>query len=394
MSSRFHLRWPVDSRTITQRFGMNPQIYAKFNLPGHEGVDFRAPEGANVYACVDGHVFEIRPNNGNAYGLNVRVRHIVDGQEYRTVYAHLSRSLVTLGQSVRAGERIALAGNTGHSFGAHLHLTLKLIGAKTPGYPDGIIDPFPYLQETETPEPTELTVYVSKRVRLRAQTAPLSSQLAWLEPGEALSVLEEAIAARDKVGRFGSWLHVQREDGLAGYVAAWYVQLEPSPGVSSPPCDAQPSDVIVYAVEPLYVRREPTGRSSRIAIVLPHEPLCAIGDPSETGVWVGDRGLWLHVIIPSDDRGYVAAWQMQRQPGLQPRALFTVYPAEDTYLRVRPALDEDVIGQVSPAKPLDVFDDPDRAQTLVGRYDEWLYVETPDGQRGWIPAWYVSVSPA
>jgi len=393
MSSRFYLRWPVDSRTITQRFGMNPQIYAKFNLPGHEGVDFRAAEGANVYACADGQVFEIRPNNGNAYGLNVRVRHIFNGQEYRTVYAHLSRSLVAIGQSVRAGERIALAGNSGHSFGAHLHLTLKLIGAKTPGYPAGIIDPFPYLQETEAPEPTELFVYANGHVRLRAQGAPLSSQLAWLMPGEVLSVLEEAAAARAKVGRFSFWLHVQCENGLAGYVAAWHVQLEAPSGAMLPTDGGQPPDVTVYPVEPLTVRQEPAGESSRIAIVLPHEPLSAIGDPRKTGASIGDRGLWLHVIIPSDDRGYVPAWQMQSQPGLQPRALFTVYATEDLYLRIGPTLNEDFHGHVSQAKPLDVVDDPERAQILVGRHDEWLYVETLDGQRGWIPAWCVSVSP-
>ena len=168
MAAQFRLRWPVDSRVITQRFGENPQIYAKFNQAGHEGLDFSSPVGGNIHACADGKVLDIRPNDGNAYGLYVRLQHSVDGQEYQTIYAHLSRALVSRGQSVRAGDVIALSGNTGHSFGPHLHLTLKLIGAKTPGYPDGVIDPLPYLQEGAAPAPSDLTVFTTDQVRLRS----------------------------------------------------------------------------------------------------------------------------------------------------------------------------------------------------------------------------------
>lgn len=56
-------------------------------------------------------------------------------------YAHLSGALVSKGQFVKVGERIALAGETGHTRGPYLHLTLKLIGARTPGYPPGVVDP-------------------------------------------------------------------------------------------------------------------------------------------------------------------------------------------------------------------------------------------------------------
>ena len=125
-------------------------------------------------------MFNIRPNDGNAYGLHMRVRHRVgetNGHEYRTIYAHLSQVLVSEGQRVSAGERIALAGNTGHSFGPHLHLTLKLLGAKTPGYPDGVVDPLPYLQEVEVAAPSDLTVYTTDRVRLRAKPTITSAQM-------------------------------------------------------------------------------------------------------------------------------------------------------------------------------------------------------------------------
>ena len=95
--TEFRLRWPVDSHTITQYFGERPDIYAKFKQAGHEGLDFAAPVGANVYACADGQVSDVYPNDGNAYGLHVRIRHTVNSHEYHTIYAHLSEVLVSKG---------------------------------------------------------------------------------------------------------------------------------------------------------------------------------------------------------------------------------------------------------------------------------------------------------
>jgi uncharacterized protein YgiM (DUF1202 family) len=392
MADQFKLRWPVDDHTITQRFGENPQTYSPFGQAGHEGLDFVAPVGANIYACAEGDVFEVHPDDGNAYGLHVRIRHGVDGQEYHTVYAHLSKASVAKGQHVTTGERIGLAGISGHTKGPHLHLTLKLIGAKTPGYPDGIIDPLPYLQEGEPPTPSGLTVYTSEQVRLRTGPSTSSAQLAWLEPGEALAVLGDAATARAKVGQQEQWLQVRRANGMDGFVAAWYVQLE-SPAWTPPeprPEPAQPP--VVYAAQPLNVRKGPSTGSSRVAIALPHEPLAVIGGYPQAAR-VGDRGAWLQVRLPYGLKGYVAAWYVQTQPGTAPAPSLTVYPTEDLNLREQPAVGARLITQIKRNTPLTVHDDPARAQGLVGHYDEWLYVETVEGQRGWVAAWYVAVNP-
>lgn len=393
MSDQFKLRWPVDSRRITQRFGENPDVYAKFNLPGHEGVDFSASVGSNVYACADGEVFEVRPNDGNAYGLHVRIRHHFAGREYRTIYAHLSQALVAEGDVVGAGQRIALSGNTGHTFGPHLHLTLKLIGAQTPGYPDGVIDPLPYLQAAATPEPSDLTLYPSERLRLRALPTTNSAQLAWLAAGEPLTVLGDADEARAKVGVYGAWVQVRRADGMDGFAAAWYLQLTP-PAAPPEPAPAPSEPVVVYATEPLNVRLSPSTRSSRLAIALPHEPLEVIGDAQPALASVGDRGAWLRVRLPHGQRGYVAAWYVQTEPGLPPRAPFMVYPSEAMNFRERPTVRAKRLGRLVAGTPLTVHDDPERARALIGRYDEWLYVEDPCGQRGWVAAWYVTTSPS
>lgn len=142
----FRLFWPTDYPVITQGFGDNPEIYGAFGLPGHEGLDIRAPYNTNVYAGADGEVFLIENEpNVHPYGKHIRIQHS-DG--FRTVYGHLAEILVSIGQTVRAKELIARANSTGNSSGSHLHLTLKKAGATSAGetqYRGDIIDPTPFL---------------------------------------------------------------------------------------------------------------------------------------------------------------------------------------------------------------------------------------------------------
>jgi hypothetical protein len=135
--------WPTEYQVITQHFGANPRNYAQFGLPGHDGVDIRAPTGSKVYCVAPGEVFRIHNSpKGHNYGIHVRVAH-QDG--YKTVYAHLQKVLVREGQIVEAGTVLGLADNTGNSFGPHLHITLKRKGARQGNWPYEIIDPTPYL---------------------------------------------------------------------------------------------------------------------------------------------------------------------------------------------------------------------------------------------------------
>jgi len=62
-------------------------------------------------------------------------------------------------------------------------------------------------------------------------------------------------------------------------------------------------------------------------------------------------------------------------------------------MRERPTVKARLIGRPAHNTPLTVHDAPERARVLIGRYDEWLYVETAEGQRGWVAAWYVSTTP-
>lgn len=135
--------WPTEFRSINQYFGANPQNYAQFGLPGHEGIDVMAPSGSRIFAVAPGTVGMVNTNpTGHNYGVHVRVEH---GDGWQTIYAHLQQALVSPGQQVKAGDVLGLADNTGNSFGSHLHLTLKRKNQSYENWPYNIFDPTPYL---------------------------------------------------------------------------------------------------------------------------------------------------------------------------------------------------------------------------------------------------------
>ncbi len=144
MNSSFRFEaWPTEHRVITQHFGSNPRYYSQFGLPGHEGVDIRAPSGSKVFCVAPGRVYNIHRNpTGHNYGIHVRVQH-QDG--FQTIYAHLEEAFVNQGETVTAGAVLGLADNTGNSFGSHLHFSLKKKGHQYKNWPHNFIDPTPYL---------------------------------------------------------------------------------------------------------------------------------------------------------------------------------------------------------------------------------------------------------
>jgi murein DD-endopeptidase MepM/ murein hydrolase activator NlpD len=86
----------------------------------HAGIDFAAPVGTPIYAASGGTVLAAGPATG--FGQWVKLRHPGD---VTTVYGHISRWTVTVGQAVLAGQLIAYSGNEGHSTGPHLHFEVR-----------------------------------------------------------------------------------------------------------------------------------------------------------------------------------------------------------------------------------------------------------------------------
>ncbi len=89
----------------------------------HNGIDLDLETGDKVYAAFDGKVRIAQYSS--SYGNVVVVRHY-NGLE--TIYAHLSRLLVSENQEIKAGTLIALGGNTGRSTGSHLHFEVRYKG--------------------------------------------------------------------------------------------------------------------------------------------------------------------------------------------------------------------------------------------------------------------------
>jgi murein DD-endopeptidase MepM/ murein hydrolase activator NlpD len=82
----------------------------------HEGLDISARKGSPVIAPADGYISFV--GKSNSFGNYITITH---GYGYKTRYGHLSKTLVTKGQAVKRGEKIALIGSTGRSTGPHLH---------------------------------------------------------------------------------------------------------------------------------------------------------------------------------------------------------------------------------------------------------------------------------
>jgi len=108
--------------------------YGKRRRRMHYGVDLSYPTGTPVMAAFDG-IVRYSKTNAGGYGNLVVIRHY-NGLE--TYYAHLSKRLVNPGQIVNAGDTIGLGGNTGRSYGSHLHFETRYLG--TPFNPNNIID--------------------------------------------------------------------------------------------------------------------------------------------------------------------------------------------------------------------------------------------------------------
>lgn len=101
----------------------------------HTGVDLAAPHGAKVVAIKSGTVTHVGWGGwGNAYGVQVHIRH----GSYITMVAHLSRTTVRRGQSVREGQQIGNVGTTGNSTGPHAHVETRVSPF---GYNNRIVNP-------------------------------------------------------------------------------------------------------------------------------------------------------------------------------------------------------------------------------------------------------------
>ncbi len=124
-------RFPLLHAILTSPFGMRPNPF-NGKPDFHEGIDLAAPIGTEVFAAQDGTVADLGYNA--VLGNHIILKH---AGGWETVYAHLSRILVFLNETVRSGTIIGKVGSTGESTGPHLHFEIKKNGKP--------VDPLPLL---------------------------------------------------------------------------------------------------------------------------------------------------------------------------------------------------------------------------------------------------------
>jgi len=114
---------PVDSTArITSYYGYREAPTSTASTD-HKGIDYAIGEGSNVYAATAGTIKKVGYDNTNGNYIILD-----DGNGIQTTYKHLKSVLSKIGQTVKAGETIALVGSTGDSTGSHLHFETKVNG--------------------------------------------------------------------------------------------------------------------------------------------------------------------------------------------------------------------------------------------------------------------------
>lgn len=147
---------PVQNGILTQEYGSTTFARRAYRTKFHNGVDWSVPVGTPVFASADGTVVAADNNDLSSwrkyqYGRYVLIKH---DNNLTTLYAHLSRQVVSRGAEVKRGDIIGYSGNTGYSTGPHIHFTvywapsvqLKSIPPAAGLVPVGVtIDPKDYL---------------------------------------------------------------------------------------------------------------------------------------------------------------------------------------------------------------------------------------------------------
>lgn len=117
---------PLDKYWLSSDYG-----YRKNPFGGeqqfHKGIDMAAPEGTPVYACKAGKVISATKLDAT-FGNYIVIKH---SNGLSSIYAHLSKMIVKMGEAVSTGQKIGEVGKTGKVTGAHLHFEIRQNGQAT-----------------------------------------------------------------------------------------------------------------------------------------------------------------------------------------------------------------------------------------------------------------------
>lgn len=137
-------------------------LYQKLGMKGHTGLDIGSKIGTPIFSALEGIVTELQLEPERGLGISITSEHKYDWEwngnsgnhQIKHRYWHSSQILVKMGQKVKQGDLIALAGMTGYATGPHLHFEIKPVEGTNNVLQDngfyGAIDPLPYIIENPT----------------------------------------------------------------------------------------------------------------------------------------------------------------------------------------------------------------------------------------------------
>jgi murein DD-endopeptidase MepM/ murein hydrolase activator NlpD len=144
---------PISGKDLTRvASGFGLRIHPIYKIiKFHNGMDFTAPSGTDVYASGNG-IVEAVQSSQRGLGKNIVIDH---GFGYSSTYAHLSNFNVRVGQKVQRGDVIGYVGNTGTSIANHLHYEIRLNGVN--------VDPVNYYFEDLSPAEYERVIEIASK---------------------------------------------------------------------------------------------------------------------------------------------------------------------------------------------------------------------------------------
>lgn len=169
--------YPIEKRVSS---GFGPRHHSH-----HYGIDIPLKTGDKIVAVFDGKVRYAKYNNGG-FGNLVIIRH-VNGLE--TYYAHLSKIKVKPNQLVKAGQIIGLGGNTGRSYGAHLHFEVRY--QDKPLNPEILFDTEDFCLREDRAMVGELTGKRTVKHRANDQYDLANGNIYLIQKGDTLSEISQ-----------------------------------------------------------------------------------------------------------------------------------------------------------------------------------------------------------
>ncbi len=206
----------------------------------------------------------------------------------------------------------------------------------------------------------------------------------------------QAIGLADNTGNsFGSHLHFtlkidgETTPGFPPGIVDPLPFLSVSAILPMPVALPPDSGIRVFTLRDINLRAG-AGTETDILTGLPSgETLSVLGDAATARGKIGVQDAWLQVLTANGTPGWVAAWFVQDAAQAFPPSDLVVYPDDSLNLRAGPGTAFAVVAKMEPTTALTVLGDGGIARQKLGKGGEWLQVQSAEGERGFVAAWFV-----